>query len=100
MENSRFKFRIWDKRLNRYLGKDDPTQMLLENGNLAYLDDEGMKFYKVEQCTGIKDKNGKLIYENDLIKCPNGIYRIVVDDFGLRTAIYNNNPLILLKNML
>lgn len=41
--NDRLRFRVWDKRLNRYLGKDDPTPMLMSNGNLAYLDDEGMK---------------------------------------------------------
>lgn len=23
--NDRLRFRVWDKRLNRYLGKDDPT---------------------------------------------------------------------------
>mgnify|MGYP003290189288 CR=1 FL=1 len=80
----RFKFRIWDKESQKY-----------HNGMEVFDYMRGVLSpdkYVMEQSTGLKDKNGKLIYENDLIKCPNGIYRIAVDDFGLRTAIYNNNP--------
>lgn len=68
----RLKFRVWDKRLNRYLGKDDPTPMLMSNGNLAYLDDEGMKFYEVEQCIGCRDRNGNFIYKGDWLKDKDG----------------------------
>lgn len=102
--NERFNFRFWHKPKNRYINTE---KLVLNDGTYTQVGTKQMNngtycSYIVneyntseiipEQCTGLRDKNGKLIYENDLIKCPSGIYRIAVDDFGLWTAIYNNNP--------
>ena len=74
MENDRFKFRVWDKvskKYRHYLYLD-------QCGDLRYPRDRGIKGcemvtledrlnYTIEQCTGFRDKTGKLIYENDVL---------------------------------
>ena len=79
----RFKFRAWDTKRNIMLHDVSVNnRMAVEDGYQFYNQPTNGRLLVLMQCTGLKDRHGKLVFEGDVIQLGHyifGLYSSRVD---------------------
>lgn len=76
----KYRFRAWDKQEKKYIygGEKGLNAVSQPTGNIRVLsiaEIDNSERYVLEQCSGLKDRDGRLIYEGDVVQVADGYER-------------------------
>lgn len=86
--NDRFKLRVWDNKRKLYTGGNPIFMCIDRHTREIAMPDNGDGQYVIEQCTGLRDKKGRLIYEGDVCLLYGVKYEIRWKDGGFGSRKY------------